>query len=210
MEESKIIDQLDAIFTEIRAYYEQMDKIREKILPLQRKTVRMCSEIIKQVHRHEHENIPSKIDQIKNHLSQMTSLISQAPGIFPKDYVQIVKQETGEAIIFYHIVVHHSLPTPKECNIELDDFAYACADVVGEIRRYILRCLREEDLTQASHLLEIMTELYNYLFTLDYPNGLIPGLRKKIDAARGILARTEADITLSLQMHRLHHDLNSA
>ena len=34
MEESKIIDQLDAIFTEIRAYYEQMDKIREKIYKL--------------------------------------------------------------------------------------------------------------------------------------------------------------------------------
>ncbi|WP_457559329.1 hypothetical protein [Candidatus Harpocratesius sp.] len=201
-------EQLDRIFTRIRAYYDGMDEIREKILPLQRQTVRMCSEIIKNVHRHEHESIPEKIVYLKENLSKMNVLISQAPGTFPKDYLQIVKQETGEAIIFYELIVHDFLPEPEDCHIEVEDYAYACADVVGELRRYILRCLREENYAQASVLLEEMSEFYNYLFTLDYPNGLIPGLRKKIDAARGILARTEADVTLSLQMHKLKQNLN--
>ena len=199
---------LDGIFQEIRTYYDKMDEVREKILPLQRQTVRICSEIIKNVHRTEFTEIPAKIEAAKQNLIQLHTLIAQAPGSLPKDYLQIVKQELGEAVIFSDLVVNNTIPQPAECGIELEDYAYACADVVGEVRRYILKCLRNEQYTLAMNLLEDMTELFNNLFTMDYPNGLIPGLRKKIDVARGILTRTEADVTLSKQMQTLQSALN--
>ncbi|MHA1522354.1 MAG: hypothetical protein ACTSRK_19470 [Promethearchaeota archaeon] len=200
---------LDGIFQEIRSYYDQMDEVREKILPLQRQTVRICSEIIKNVHRTEFAEIPTKIESAKQNLIQLQNLIDQAPGRMPKDYLQIVKQELGEAVIFSDLVVNGKIPQPAECGIDIDDYAYACADVVGEVRRYILKCLRNDQYTLATNLLEDMTELYNNLFTMDYPNGLIPGLRKKTDVARGILTRTEADVTLSKQMQTLQSALNN-
>ena len=200
---------LDDVFQEIRSYYDLMDEVREKILPLQRQTVRICSEIIKNVHRTEFTEIPAKIEAAKQNLNQLQNLIAEAPGRLPKNYLQIVKQELGEAVIFSDLVVNGRVPQPAECGIEIEDYAYACADVVGELRRYILKCLRNDQYSLATDLLEDMTEFYNNLFTMDYPNGLIPGLRKKIDVARGILTRTEADVTLSKQMQTLQSALNN-
>jgi len=42
---------------------------------------------------------------------------------------------------------------------------------------------------------------------LDYPNGLTPGLRSKIDAARGILVKTEGDVTLAVNLIKMNHRL---
>lgn len=208
MNEKSKKEALDSIFDEIRQYYDQMDIVREKLLPLQRQTVRICSEIIKSVHRNESENLTIKIASAQENLKSMQAALNDAPGSFTKDYLQIVKQELGEAVIFYHLISTDSIPTPADCGIDLEDYGYACADVVGEIRRYILKCLRKNEFHKAVALLEDMSEIYNYLFTLDYPNGLIPGLRKKIDVARGILTRTEADVTLAQQMHNLNESLN--
>ena len=68
-------------------------------------------------------------------------------------------------------------------------------------------CIRNEDLDNGLKGLGYMDEIYSFLFTLDYPNGLIPGLRKKIDMARNILAKTEGDITVSINILKLNSNL---
>ncbi len=200
---------LDAIFNQIKGYLDTLDSVRENILQIQRKTVRNCSEIIKKIHREEWDPIPELIDEARSQLQNMQELISNTPGELPKNYLQIVKQEFGEAIILYHLLKTGNLPTIKTCSIDPLDYAYALADVVGELRRAILRCIRSENMPRAKELLDYMDEIYTYLFTLDYPGGMIPGLRKKTDNARRILANTEGEVSVSINMIKLKSELQN-
>jgi translin len=203
----KKLKKIDEIFHDLIKYLDGMDNIREKILPLQRKSVRICSEIIKNIHRKDFTTIPTKITDAKSSLNEMIQLIDNAPGNLPRDYLQIVQQELGEAIIFYNLIINDDFPTIEECGIDLVSYAYALTDVVGELRRYVLNCIRKEDLDNANRGLNLMNEIHDQLFSLDYPNGLIPGLRKKIDQARNILARTEGDVSVSINIIKLNSNL---
>lgn len=202
-----ISEKLEEIFGKIKNHLDELDKVRESILQVQRKTVRLCSEIIKRVHREQWESIEELIKTAKHELKEMEALTENAPGDLPKDYLQIVKQELGEATILYHLLKHDSLPKAKEIGINVVDYAYALADVVGELRRSILKSIRLEEMQRAKQLLTYMEDIYNYLFTLDYPSGLIPGLRKKTDNARRILANTEGEVTVSINMIELKKEL---
>lgn len=204
-----ISTELDEIFEKIKQHLDQLDEVREKILQVQRKTVRLCSEIIKKVHREQWESIDELIETAKSKLIEMETLIAQAPGDMPKNYLQIVKQELGEATILFHLLKNNRLPPAKEIGITVVDYAYALADVVGELRRSILKKIRLEEMIRAKELLEYMDDIYNYLFTLDYPSGLIPGLRKKTDNARRILANTEGEVTVSINMIELKQKLEN-
>ena len=200
-------DQLDLIFSDLRNHLDKMDSIREQLLPMQRQTVRWCSEIIKNIHRGDFTTIVEKLNRAKNNLLEMRTLLSQAPGTFSKDYLHIVKQEYGEAFIFYQLIQFDRFPSIEDSSIELLEYAYALADVVGELRRYVLKCIRNEDAETSLKVLDYMGEIYGYLFTLDYPNGLVPGLRKKTDMVRNILAKTEGDVTVSLNLIKLNNHL---
>ncbi len=202
-------EDLDETFTKIREYMDAMDSIREEILPMQRKVVRNCSEIIKKIHRKQFDGLDQKLEETKQGLDLMQNQISTAPGEFPTDYLQIAQQEFGEASIFYHIIVHDKCISPEEVGIGPLEYAYALADVVGELKRFVMSCLRENNLDSANKAFEAMNEMYDHLFTLDYPNGLVPGLRNKIDQLGGIVAKTEGDLVVSAKILRLNLNLET-
>ena len=155
-------DRLDNIFSDLRNYLDKMDSIREQLLPMQRQTVRWCSEIIKNIHRGDLTPNAEKFTLAKANLLEMRSLLSQAPGTFAKDYVHLVNQEYGEAFILNHLLQFDHFPTTSECDIGLVEYAYALADVVGELRRNVLKCIRNEDAETSIKLLDYMGEIYGY------------------------------------------------
>ncbi len=81
------------------------------------------------------------------------------------------------------------------------------ADVVGELRRYVLDKLRRDQIEDLNEVLEKMESLYELLFSLDYPKGITQDLRRKTDVARGIIGRTRGDLSLSLQINKLNKNL---
>jgi translin len=81
------------------------------------------------------------------------------------------------------------------------------ADIVGELRRYVLDKIRTGDYENLDKILGRMEEIYSYLFSLDYPKGLTRDLRRKTDVARSIIEKTRGDISLSIQIDRLNKNL---
>ena len=207
MEDRESTSKLGQYFVQIKEHLDQMDKLREEILPIQRSAVRICSEIIKKIHRNQLETIPTQINEVKSIVQKIKGLIQQAPGIFAADYLSIVQQEFGEAALFYHLIVNHTYISPEEVGIDYVEYAYACADLIGELRRYALDALRNENLELALNALSQMDTIHGELFSMDYPKGLVPGLRPKIDQARNILARTESDIAVSANILKLNRNL---
>ena len=81
------------------------------------------------------------------------------------------------------------------------------AEVIGELRRYILDALRRDDTGRCEEMMELMDEIYGILVTVDFPEAVTGGLRRSTDAMRGVLERTRGDLTISLQQRRLEQRL---
>jgi translin len=70
-----------------------------------------------------------------------------------------------------------------------------------------LDALREERVDSAVNLLGFMEEILDELHTFDFPNSLVPELRRKCDVGRSIIERTRGDITAAIQQSKLVKEL---
>ena len=118
-------------------------------------------------------------------------------------YLKTPEQEFAEAVAFYSIISKESLPLPSDLNINPLNYALGLADVVGELRRYVLDNIRNSIVADLNYILETMDDIYTQLFSIDYPSGLTQDLRRKTDQARGIIEKTRGDVSISLQMSDL-------
>jgi translin len=89
--------------------------------------------------------------------------------------------------------------------LKVDAGAYinGMAEVIGELRRYILDALRRNAVDGCQEFMDIMDEMYSVLVTIDFPEGVTSGLRHSTDAMRGVLERTRGDLTMALRQHSL-------
>ena len=193
---------LNNIFSELTEYLDKLDKSREEILKISREIVRDCSIAIKNSHRNEDQDFNEKINQVKTKHEELIKLIDEEPGVFAK-YLKVPEQEYVEAIILNCILYGGIFPTPKELNVNPLHYALGLTDVIGELRRYILDNISSSRIQDLRKTLEIMDEIYTYLFSVDYPSGLTQDLRHKTDVARNIIEKTRGDVSITLQMNEL-------
>ncbi len=196
---------INAIFDEIRTLIENDDTSREKILKLSRSAVRKSSESIRAIHRRELKSAFTMIDSIKEDLKEIITLIP-GNGLFENN-IEIAFQEFIEALELYHFVANRDnkdsnpLISLKEIHKELPipyiPYLHGLCDLVGELRRFTLDSIRLNDISSAEQALQVMDEIFANLVTLDYPNALVPGIRRKTDLIRNLLERTRGDLTFT-------------
>jgi translin len=190
---------LDNIFLELTGALDELDKLREIVLKISREMIRDSSVAIKHVHRREYDHYQMKIDSIiKQHL-ELKNNVNKNPGAFYK-YLKVPEQEYVEAIALFSIISKKPLPLPSQISVDPLNYVLGLADVIGELRRYVLDNIRNSNIGDFNLILESMDEIYTQLFSLDYPSGLTQDLRHKTDIARSIIEKTRGDISLTIQM----------
>jgi len=197
---------LKKIFSDITKKLDAIDKEREEILNLSRKMIRGCSVAIKSIHRNEISIYEEKINEIKVNHEDLRKLINKDPSKFNK-YLKTPEQEYMEAVCLFLIIQNKELPNPIDYKVDEVNYLLGLADVIGELRRYILDKIRVNEVEDLDKILDIMEEIYTNLFSLDYPKGITQDLRRKTDIARGIIEKTRGDISLSSQIDRLNNKL---
>lgn len=80
-------------------------------------------------------------------------------------------------------------------------------DAVGELRRHILDLIRLGRPEEGEVHLAAMEEIYHLLMSLDYPDAVTKGMRRKGDVARSLLDRTRGDLTNAIGQRRLEAEL---
>jgi len=193
---------LKKIFDQVSDLLDTLYHDREKILHLSRDIVRDCSIGIKNIHRKEDIKFQEKVNVIKANLGNLNKLVENNPGLFSK-YLKTPEQEFTELIAFHAIINNNDIPTPSEMKINPLNFALGLADVIGELRRYALDNIRNDNIDGLNNILESMDEIYTYLFSIDYPIGVTQDLRHKVDVARNIIEKTRGDVSLAIQMNDL-------
>ncbi|MBY9011459.1 MAG: translin family protein [Candidatus Lokiarchaeota archaeon] len=193
---------LNKIFSELSGTLDKLDQDRERILKLSRMLIRDCSIAIKNIHRKDFDQYHQKVLNAKETHKELLELVNKNPGVFLK-HLKTPEQEYVEAVAFYSIISKEPLPLPSELNITPINYALGLADVIGELRRYVLDNIRNSVVKDLNYILESMDDIYTQLFSIDYPSGLTQDLRHKTDQARNIIEKTRGDISISLQMSDL-------
>ena len=180
----------DNVFDSIREQLDKLDAGREKILRSNREIIRSCSEIIKSIHRNDFQDIEMKIKETKDSIAEIEKNARETENIIRKNYLTTANQEFTEAVTFYSFATGKKIPSYQELGVNPYEYILGLADLVGELKRMVLNSIRKDDYDKAEEIYEFMDELYQKLFSLDYPSGMLPGFRKKVDVARNIVRRT--------------------
>jgi translin len=129
------------------------------------------------------------------------------PDLYFAGYTQDALKELAEAYITVALAQDAPLPTPEEIEIEAPAYLNGLAEAASEMRRRTLDRIRRGNNNEAERLLGAMDDIYAVLMTFDFPNAITGGLRRRVDALRGVLERTRGDLTMSMRQEALRRAL---
>jgi translin len=198
---------LEAIEAWARESLERKTLAREQALSRSRELIRTCAHCIRAVHRHEFESALALLQEARTIAERLTGDLADHPDLYYAGYVQDGLKELVEATATLRMIRGEPLPTPDELGVPPPHFLNGLAEAAGELRRYILDCLRRGETERCEELLRRMDDIYSMLITLDYPDALTAGLRRTTDVTRGILEKTRGDLTLALRQDSLERKL---
>lgn len=198
---------LEMIEGGLRAELDRADQAREQVLPACRDIVRMASEVIKEVHRHHWQKAKDGLSRMADRLAEVRAVLADHPALRFAGFVTSAEKEYAEAAITCAVLSENRLPTPAELAVAAPEYLNGMAEAIGEMRRHLLDRLRKRDFTEAERLLRVMDDFYHFLFALDYPDALLRGLRRQVDADRAIIERTRSDLTTTLIQENLRAEL---
>ena len=178
-------------------------RAREEALSISRQVIRYSANAIRAVHRGEFEEAQNLIHQAGERLEETKVMRRESPQIYYAGFLADARKEYTEASITLAVISAKAIPKPEDLEVDPSSFLNGLAEVIGELRRYILDALRREEFDRCQELMDLMDEIYGVLVTVDFPEAVTGGLRRNTDAMRGVLERTRGDLTMALRQHRL-------
>ena len=198
---------LSGIASQARERLESRNRAREQALPISREVVRLSANAIRAVHRGDFQEAGTLLERAEQRLAETESIREEAPEIYFAGFMGDARKEFSEAHVTLAIVAGKQLPQPHDLGVDPASFLNGMAEVIGELRRYILDALRQDSVDRCQEFMDIMDEIYAILVTIDYPEAVTGGLRHSTDQMRGVLERTRGDLTMALRQHKLEAQL---
>ena len=176
---------------------------REQALSVSREVIRSSANAIRAVHRAEFDEAKRLIGTAKSRLEDAEHIRSDNPLIYNAGFMNDARKEFTEANITLAVISAQDIPSAEELGVEPSSYLNGMAEVIGELRRYILDALRRDNVERCEELMEVMDEIYGVLVTVDFPEAVTGGLRHTTDAMRAVLERTRGDLTIALRQRAL-------
>ena len=198
---------LDNISDEIRKDFDRRTKVRDQALAQSRKLTRRASMAIRAIHRDDEPEARRQLEEARDLVHQIKQDLEDDPDLYFSGYTQDAIKECCEAHITVALIKNQTLPSPQELDAEYAAYLGGLAETLGELRRRCMDILRPGYSDGVERLLGCMDEIFSQLVTMDYPDAITSGLRRKTDLARGIIERTRADITTSFRQSQLEKSM---
>ena len=180
---------------------------REQALVISRQVIRNSANAIRAVHRNDFAEASRLILEASGLLTETDRIRTDNPEIYYAGFLSDARKEFTESNITLAVISGGDIPDAEKLGVDPPAYLNGMAEVIGELRRYILDSLRSDDIGRCEEFMELMDEIYGILVTVDFPEAVTGGLRRSTDAMRGVLERTRGDLTISLQQRRLEQRL---
>ncbi len=200
-------DDLSRIASEAIEALTVRHQAREQALAVSREVIRFSANAIRAVHRGDFDEARQLIDRGGQRLKETRPIRDENPEIYYAGFLSDARKEFAEANITLAVISQSDIPHPAAIDVDPPAYLNGMAEVIGELRRYILDALRRDSFEHCEAFMDVMDEIYGILVTIDFPEAVTGGLRRSTDAMRGVLERTRGDLTISLQQRRLERRL---
>jgi translin len=194
---------LEEISKKIYSKLAVQNEARDFLINEMHGVLKVTREAISAIHRNE-------ISQAKELINTAQSMIKGAQIHLKKlnlipviNLVHDAEGELAEAALLLAFRNKEILPSPEKIGVKEIGYLQGLGDFVGELRRYSIDSLTNDDIDEVKRAFSQMEQIYAVLKTFDFPRGLTPGVRKKTDTARGIIERTRADLSTAIENRRL-------
>jgi translin len=183
------------------------NQAREQALPASREVIRFSANAIRAVHRGEFDQARQLLERAAQRLKDTEPIRETTPEIYFAGFMTDARKEYTEAHVTLAVLSGQRLPKPQDLGVEPSTYLNGMAEVIGEVRRYILDSLRRDSFEGCQEFMDVMDEIYSILVTVDFPEAVTGGLRHSTDQMRGVLERTRGDLTMALRQHKLEAQL---
>lgn len=199
---------LESIRQSLRNNLDAKYEAREHALTLCRKTIRLCANSIRAIHRADAQEGERLQGEARLLLDEAAAAMVAHPDVRHAGFFHDASKEYAEARLTHAMVFGLTLPTPEQVGVEAPAYLNGMGEAVGEMRRHILDLMRRGELDKSEDLLTAMDEIYYLLITMDYPDAMTGGLRRTTDVSRSIIERTRGDLSTTLIQQGLLNALN--
>jgi len=204
-----MVKSLEHLADEIRESFELKNRIRDEALTQSRNLIRHAARTIRAIHREDKTTAREHLNEADRLAEELRDGLSDDPELYFSGYAQDALKEYCEAHLTLAIVTDQPWPSPDDLQVEYATYLNGLSEVVGELRRRIMDIMREGHSHEVERLLDVMDDIYAQLVTMDFPDALTYGLRRRTDIARSIIERTQADVTVSYRQQQLEQRINA-
>ena len=112
-----------------------------------------------------------------------------------KKYLITPEQEFVEAHSFLAIVENKEIPSLKSLKVSEESYVLGLLDCIGELKRFVLDNIRNDQLKKAEMIFNVMENLYQALYPFAMYDKIVKETRRKLDVNRILVEETRAVIT---------------
>ena len=112
-----------------------------------------------------------------------------------KKYLITPEQEFVEAHSFLAIVENKEIPSLKSLKVSEESYVLGLLDCIGELKRFVLDNIRNDQLKKADRIFNVMENLYQALYPFAMYDKIVKETRRKLDVNRILVEETRAVIT---------------
>lgn len=188
-------------------HFDAREELRERALEASRAAVRASARAIAATHRGDQDAAGKFLEDAKSSIATLTVIIKAEPHMADSGIVLSAQQEYAEAELVKALIKENKIPDSEELGVPYKAYLAGLADAAGELRRHIMDSIRANEVERAEGMLKLMEEIFELLMEFDYPDAIIPGMRRRQDMVRKVLERTRGDLTIALRQQRLERAL---
>ncbi|HLA41812.1 MAG TPA: hypothetical protein VJZ27_00160 [Aggregatilineales bacterium] len=201
---------LETIGDSILEAFELQNTVREQSIAHARVLIRQSGLAIRSIHRSEWDEASKRLNEIRSLVDEVKTILVDYPDLYHSGHTQDALKEYAECSLLFAIIRNTNLPTPEALGIPMSTYINGLAEAATELRRRILDVIRQHGFEEdAERMLDAMDAIYTLMNTIDYPDAVTGGLRRRTDVLRGVLERTRGDLTMSLRQQMLEAALGS-
>ena len=164
---------------------------REFLIKNTRDVVILCSHSIIAVHKGDLRLAKQKLKKAEVVLKKNQK---KAGDKFQK-YIITPEQEFVEAQSFLAVAENKEIPSLKSLKVSEESYVLGLLDCIGELKRFVLDNIRNDQLKKADRIFNVMENLYQALYPLAMYDKIVKETRRKLDVNRILVEETRAVIT---------------
>ena len=177
---------------------------REYLLKNTRDVVILCSQSIISSHKGDLYTARKKAEKA----NKLLVIYRKKANAELKRYLVTPEQELVEASAFLAIVENKPIPSVESLKVSNESYVLGLMDLIGELKRYVFDNIRVGKSKEASHIFEIMENLYLHLYPFAMYDKILKEARKKLDVNRKLVEDTRSAITEEVRRAHLISSLN--